>query len=153
MRAQGSGLLINVSSLAGIIAVPFQGFYSAAKFAVEGLSEALRMEVRPLGIHVVLVEPTDFRTDFTARRRRTAASTEDSPYAASFARAMAIIEHDETHGSRPQLMGPLLERIIRTRAPRLRYVVGAFTERLAGALKPFLPPALFEWVIRTHYRV
>ena len=151
MRAQRSGLIINVSSLGGIIALPFQGLYSAAKFAVEGLSEALRIEVRPWGIHVVLVEPADFRTDFTARRRLTAGSG-DSPYAAAFERALAVIEHDETHGSDPELMGRVLERIIRSRSPRLRYMVGSFTELLAGILKPYLPPRLFEWIIREHYK-
>jgi NAD(P)-dependent dehydrogenase (short-subunit alcohol dehydrogenase family) len=153
MRAQHSGLIINISSLGGLIALPYQGFYSATKFAVEGLAEALRMEVRPFGIHVVLVEPADFRTDFTARRQRTAASGADSPYAAPFARAMAVIEHDETHGSPPAMMGRLLERIIRSRSPRLRYKAGAFTELLAAVLKPFLPPRLFEWIIRDHYKM
>lgn len=152
MRAQRSGLIINTSSLGGIIALPFQGLYSAAKFAVEGLTEALRMEVRPWGIHVVLVEPADFRTDFTARRRQTAASGE-SPYAAAFERALAVIEHDETHGSSPELVGRLLERIIHCRAPRLRYMVGSFTELLAAVLKPYLPQRLFEWIIRAHYKL
>lgn len=152
MRAQRSGLIINVSSLGGIIALPFQGLYSAAKFAVEGLSEALRMEVRPWGIGVVLIEPADFRTEFTARRRRTAAST-GSPYAGAFERALAVIEHDELHGSSPEIVGRLLEWIIRSRSPRLRYMVGSFTELLAGILKPYLPQRLFEWIIRSHYKV
>jgi len=153
MRAQRSGLIVNVSSLGGIIALPFQGLYSAAKFAVEGLSEALRMEVRPWGIYVVLVEPADFRTDFTARRQRTAASGAGSPYAAAFERALAVIEHDELHGSSPEALGRLLERIIRRRSPRLRYTVGSLTELLAGILKPYLPQRLFEWIIRGHYRI
>lgn len=152
MRAQRSGLIVNVSSLGGIIALPFQGLYSAAKFAVEGLSEALRIEVRPWGIHVVLVEPADFRTDFTARRRPAGDCGASSPYAAAFCRAMAVIEHDETHGSSPEMMGRLLARIIRSRSPRLRYMVGSFTEVLAGVLKPYLPQRLFEWIIRGHYR-
>ncbi len=153
MRARRSGLIINIGSLAGIIALPYQGFYSASKFAVEGLSEALRMEVRQFGIHVVLVEPADFRTDFTARRRRCAGAGAASPYAAAFERAMTVIEHDEAHGSSPELMGRVLERIIRSRAPRLRYRAGAFTEQLAAILKPLVPQPLFEWIIRTHYRI
>lgn len=152
MRARRSGLIINIGSLAGLLALPYQGLYSASKFAIEGLAEALRMEVRQFGIHVVLVEPADFRTEFTARRRCVGAGAA-SPYAASFERAMAVIEHDETHGSPPELMGRVLERIIRRRRPRLRYRAGAFTEQLAALLKPFVPQPLFEWIIRQHYRV
>jgi NAD(P)-dependent dehydrogenase (short-subunit alcohol dehydrogenase family) len=69
MRQQGSGRILNVSSIAGRIGIPFQAFYSASKFAIEGFSEALRMEVAPFGVKVVLIEPGDFRTGFTAARR------------------------------------------------------------------------------------
>jgi NAD(P)-dependent dehydrogenase (short-subunit alcohol dehydrogenase family) len=71
MRRQGHGHILNVSSVAGQIGIPFQGIYSATKFAVEGLTEALRLEVAPFGIRVVLIEPGDFHTGFTANRRRT----------------------------------------------------------------------------------
>ena len=64
MRAQRSGRILNVSSVGGFAQVPGWGIYGAAKFAVEGLSEALRAEVKPLGIQVVIVEPGSFRTDF-----------------------------------------------------------------------------------------
>ncbi len=79
MRAQGGGLIINVSSMAGLSALPFQSTYSAAKFALEGMSEALRMEVRQFGIDVCLVEPGDFRTGFTASRRLTERARGGSP--------------------------------------------------------------------------
>ena len=68
MRKERKGFIINISSIGGLIAVPFQGFYSASKFAVEGYSEALQHEVRPFGIRVCLVEPGDFYTNFTANR-------------------------------------------------------------------------------------
>ena len=62
MRKQKSGCIINMSSIAGIISLPFQGLYCASKFALEGMTEALRLEVKPFGIHVVLIEPGNFRT-------------------------------------------------------------------------------------------
>ena len=62
MRTQGSGILINISSIGGRIGLPFQGFYSATKFALEGLIEALRMEIHEFGIRAVLIEPGDFCT-------------------------------------------------------------------------------------------
>jgi NAD(P)-dependent dehydrogenase (short-subunit alcohol dehydrogenase family) len=153
MRRQGSGLIVNVSSLGGLISLPFQGVYSAAKFAVEGLSEALRHEVRPIGIDVVLVEPADFRTGFTASRRRVAAADARSAYAGAFERALAVIEDDELGGSDPVMVARLLERVIQTDHPRLRYTVGAFDERLAAWLKRVVPGRVIEPMIRRHYRV
>ena len=82
----------------------FQGLYSASKFAVEGLSEALRVEVRPFGIDVVLVQPGDFRTGFTAARR--VAGEGDSPYAERAQRALAIAARDERAGADPLDSGP-----------------------------------------------
>ena len=68
MRQQGAGLIVNMSSLAGLLGLPFESFYSASKFALEGLTEALRLEVAPFGVRVVLIEPGNFRTGFTAKR-------------------------------------------------------------------------------------
>lgn len=153
MRRQGEGRIVNVSSLGGLIALPFQGVYSAAKFAVEGLSEALRHEVRPFGIDVVLVEPADFRTGFTSSRRRVEAADARSPYADAFERALVVIEEDERTGSDPAMVARLLERVIQTEHPRLRYTVGAFDERLAAWLRRVMPGVAFEPIVRRHYRV
>ena len=99
MRERRAGTIVNVSSLAGLIAQPFVGMYCATKFAIEGVTEALRMEVRPFGIHVVMIEPGDTRTGFTANRRPTQASQAASPYADSMQRVLAVIERDEETGS------------------------------------------------------
>jgi len=152
MRQQGGGHILNVSSIAGRIGVPFQALYSASKFAVEGFTEALRMEVAPLGIRVVLVEPGDFRTGFTASRR-TAQDGASSVYAERQAKALGVMEHDETHGATPEAVGRLVYRILETRSPRLRYAVGPASETLALAFKRFAPARLFEWAIATYYRV
>ncbi len=69
MRKQGGGLIINISSIGGLMGLPFQAFYSASKFAIEGFSEALRMEVRPFNIRVVVINPGDFHTNNSANRR------------------------------------------------------------------------------------
>jgi NAD(P)-dependent dehydrogenase (short-subunit alcohol dehydrogenase family) len=152
MRAQGNGLIINTSSIGGLMGLPFQGLYSASKFAVEGMSEALRMEVAPFGIHVSLLEPGDFATPFTGNRRRTAAP-EGSAYAAAHARALAVIEHDEAQGHVAETIGPVIARIIRSPRPRLRYQAGAAEQRLAAMLKRLLPGGLFEGILRSHYKV
>ncbi len=75
MRAQQSGYILNISSIGGLIAIPFQGLYSASKFALEGLTESLRLEVRSLGVRVVLIEPGDHRSAFTENRAFTEASS------------------------------------------------------------------------------
>jgi len=153
MRAQHSGLIINISSIAGLISVPFQGAYSASKYAVEGLTEALRMEVKPFGIKVVQVEPGDFHTGFTSHRVRTQQSQTDSPYAQRTEQALAVMEHDETHGHAPTEIARLIHKIIDTPSPKPRYAVGPLMERLAIHLRKFLPQKLFEWIIMDTYKI
>jgi len=81
MRERRAGRIVNMSSLGGLVTVPFQGMYCASKYALEAYTQALRMEVRPFGIQVAMIEPGDFATGFTAHRRMTAASAPGSPYA------------------------------------------------------------------------
>lgn len=152
MRQQGGGYILNVSSIAGLIGIPFQALYSASKFAVEGFTEALRLEVAPHGIRVVLVEPGDFRTGFAASRRLARAA--HSPvYADRQAKALGVMERDETHGATPESVARLVYRIIRKGSPRLRYAVGPASETVALALKRLAPSRLFEWGIASYYRV
>lgn len=153
MRAQGSGTIINISSVGGLVGVPLQALYCASKFALEGLSEALRLEVRPFGIRVVLVEPGDARTGFTARRRRTAASLENPAYRQRCDRAVGVMEADERNGLRPERLARVVEAIIRARSPRLRYVVAPLPEALAVALKKVVPAGVFEWALGKYYRL
>ncbi len=152
MRQRGSGRILNVSSIAGRIGVPFQALYSASKFAVEGFTEALRMEMAPFGIQVVLIEPGDFRTHFTAARRMVRGAGSPA-YAERQAKALAVMEHDETHGATPEAVGRLVHRIVTCRSPRARYAVGPAFEKLALALKRFGLSRLFEWGIAKYYRL
>lgn len=149
MHKQNSGMIINISSIGGLIGLPYQNIYSAAKFAIEGMSEALYKELRTSKIRVVLVEPGDFKTAFTARRDidKTSAKSED------FNRVIDVIEHDENNGQDPILIAKLLEKIINKSNPKLRYVVGAFDQKLAAFLKRILPNRLFDWIIMKHYKV
>lgn len=151
-RRQRSGYLVNISSIGGLIGIPFQALYSATKFAVEGLSESLRLEVKPYGIHVVLIEPGDFRTGFTARRQEVALAAA-SDYRERFRRCLAVMEQDEMGGASPARVARLLERIITNPSPRFRYTVGPAHEQLAIAAKKLLPYPLFEWVVAKYYRL
>jgi NAD(P)-dependent dehydrogenase (short-subunit alcohol dehydrogenase family) len=153
MRGQGSGTVINISSLAGRIGLPYQGLYSATKFAVEGVTEALRMEVKPFGIKVILIEPGDFRTGFTANRVYTAASKEDSAYQERFQRTLKVAESDEESGSSPERIARLLHRILQESSPKVRYSTGEASQRAATILKGILPSKLFEWGLMKYYKV
>jgi NAD(P)-dependent dehydrogenase (short-subunit alcohol dehydrogenase family) len=153
MRKQCSGYIVNVSSIAGLIGVPFQSAYSASKFALEGLTEALRIEVQPYGIRAVLIEPGDIHTEITAHRQRAQAAREGSAYEERYQRSVAVMEADETNGPSPMIVAHLLERIITTPSPHLRYPVGPVFEKLAIALKRAVPYPFFGWVLTKYYRL
>ena len=146
MRRQRAGLIVNVTSIAGELSLPFQGLYSASKFAVEGLSDALSVEVRPFGIDVVLVQPGDFRTGFTDARK--VASNGDSAYAERAGRALEIAARDERAGADPRLVARLIERIVDSRRRNLRYVVGPAEQEWLMRLRHVLPG---RWLIARHF--
>jgi NAD(P)-dependent dehydrogenase (short-subunit alcohol dehydrogenase family) len=153
MRNQGSGLIINISSIAGLVSLPFQAFYSASKFALEGMSEAMRMEVAPFGIKVVLVEPGDFRTQFTVNRRRVDKAANNSSYRDRYTRALAVFEKEEINGDDPIAVARLVARIIDSKSPRLRYSVGPTGERIVPGLKQILPHKIYQWLFMKHYDI
>ena len=153
MRNQQDGYIVNVSSIGGLISTPFQGLYCSSKFALEGFTEALRGEVQPFGIRVVLIEPGDFHTKITSSRRIAARTDMNSVYFDKFNTAIAVVESDETSGPTPERIAILLERIINTSTPRLRYLTGSAFQKLAVSLKKILPYALFEWWLMKYYKL
>jgi NAD(P)-dependent dehydrogenase (short-subunit alcohol dehydrogenase family) len=153
MRQQHSGVIINISSLAGLLAVPFQAFYSASKFAMEGLTEALRMEVKPFGIRVVLIEPGDFKTEFPTNRRNTAEAEKSSIYREQVDRCVGVMQEEEKNGHDPLEVARLAERIIHDPSPRLRYTTGPLGERIGPKLKSILPYRLYEYLFMKHYKL
>lgn len=153
LRRQGAGYLVNISSMGGLVSIPFQGLYSASKFAVEGMTESLRMELKPFGVQVALIEPGDFRTSFTAERRMAIAAAQ-GPYAKALQTAVAVMEKDEQGGATPEAIAWRLERIINTRQPKLRHLVGPLAQRFAvGLLKKLLPQRWFERMISGYYGI
>ena len=112
------------------------------------------MEVRPFGIHVVLVEPGDTRTRFTANRRRVAASEcEASPYRSAFAEALRVAEQEEEQGVDPTPVARVVARAVKASAPDLRYTVGPAMQRLAPLIRGVLPFSVYETLMRKHYGV
>jgi NAD(P)-dependent dehydrogenase (short-subunit alcohol dehydrogenase family) len=153
LRAQRAGTIINMSSLAGRIPLPFQGFYSATKFAIEAYTEALRMEVRAFGISVSMIEPGDFATSFTANRRMTNETIPASPYYEPAMRAIATMAHDEQANQDLSPVIAAVVTILQSRRPALRYPRANALQRTFNALRPFLPQVLAEYLIRDAYRL
>lgn len=151
MRQQKSGYIVNIGSIGGLIAIPFQGFYSATKFALEGFSESLRIEVRPFGIQVVLIEPGDHRSAFTQNRRATRDSAVGSVYRERFERAIARMASDEQGGPSPEGIAKLLFKILENPKPRLRYTVGPAAQRAAIWIKRIMPYAVMQKIMQDYY--
>jgi len=153
MRARRAGRIVNLSSLAGLVTVPFQGMYCASKHAVEAYTQALRMEVKPFGIHVAMIEPGDYATGFTAGRRLATAAAGDSPYAERCQRAVRKMAEDEATTTD---LSPVVRAVlaaVESRRPRLRYPVASPTQRLLVGLRHVLPAAVFEHLVMDHYGI
>jgi NAD(P)-dependent dehydrogenase (short-subunit alcohol dehydrogenase family) len=153
MRRQGGGRVVLVSSIGGIVALPFQAFYSASKFALEGYGEALAYEVAPFGIEVTLVQPGNVRTDFTQNRvdvvppeplGSDGATEGVDPYAAAVAKSVGLVERDEQNGVPPADVAAVIARVLDSRRPRRRVSVGKPDERVGIVAKRLLPSRLFE---------
>lgn len=152
MRKAGGGTIINISSIGGLMGLPFQSIYSASKFAIEGLSEGLRMELKPYHIKIIVIEPGDFKTSFTANRR-IIASIEKSDYHKQFKSSLAVMEQDEISGKDPEFCARKIYKVLQKRNPRQRYIVSSFEQRLAVWLKYLLPGRLFRFILESHYAI
>ena len=144
MRRQESGRIVLISSIGGVIGLPFQAFYSASKFALEGFGEALAYEVAPFGIQVSLVQPGNVRTDFTQSRRQVSAPAGDDPYGNAVAKAIGVMEHDEANGIPPDKVAVVIEKLLNSARPRRRVSVGKVGERVGIPAKRLLPYRVFE---------
>lgn len=153
MRKVQKGKIINISSIAGVMAVPYQGFYSASKFAIEGYSEALALELHPFHIKVCLVEPGDFKTGFTASRNISTATLNDSDYGGRFTKVLALIEKAENQGSNPILLGKAICKIVEKKSPSFRTLVGPLEQILFARVKNYLPNKLVQFILRIFYDI
>jgi NAD(P)-dependent dehydrogenase (short-subunit alcohol dehydrogenase family) len=143
LRAGPHGLVVVLSSLAGIFGIPFQAYYTASKFALEGWAEALAYEVEPLGVHVTLVEPGNIRTGFTDARR-DAGEDAGSPYAAAHRGAVGIMVRDEREAAGPDVVARVIARAATAERPPRRATAGSLDERYAVLMRRLLPARAFE---------
>ena len=152
MRRQRHGHIICISSIGGLMGLPYQGMYSASKFAIEGYCEALRLELRQFGIHVTVINPGDFSTGFTAQRNKV-----DNPDALAaypgYAQSMQSIEYDEYSGLKPDYLARRISRIVRKRHPRNRYIIATLVQKASVLLKAILPARWFDCILASYYKL
>lgn len=151
MRKQGFGTIANVGSAGGKISIPFQAHYSASKFAVEGLSEALRQELHGHGIRVLLIEPGDVKTDIWERSPRLL--EQDSPYLDALIRFHTVKKRDMgERADSPARVAARIADIIESDTRALRHPVAKNAAFFLLARK-LLPDSIFLWAVRRSYRI
>ena len=152
MRAQKSGTIVNVTSIGGKVGEPFGGWYHATKFAVEGLSDCLRMELRPLGIRVIIVEPGAIRTEWAGIAHQSLVERSGSSAYAPWARNHAALlgsVGDSRLVSPPEVVANTIARAAAARRPRIRYATGGGA-KLFLFLADWLPD---RWIDRLMWRM
>jgi short-subunit dehydrogenase len=152
MRSQKSGLIINITSIAGYMGLPFRGIYSASKGALELVTEAIRMEVKPFGIHITNVAPGDFATNIAAGRYH-APLIEGSAYEKTYGHSLDMMNTHVSGGSNPSQMAAAILKIINTKTPKVHYKVGAFMQKFSILLKRVLPDKMYEKLLMNHYKL
>lgn len=153
MIERKQGMIVNMGSLAGLFGLPYQSMYSASKYAIEGYSQSLRMELRNTGVKVVVINPGDFKTGFTASREKTAFTLGNPQLEAEYKAAVASMEKDESVGQNPDMIGKKLCQVVESANPAHRYLVGAIAQTIAPTLKRILPGGLFEKLMNDHYGI
>lgn len=148
MRNQKNGRIINVSSVAAPVAIPFQAFYSATKAAVNKYTLALANELRPYGISVCAVQPGDIKTGFTAAREKVIVG--DDIYGGRIGRSVAQMEKDEQNGMEPEAIGNFIAKISLKKKIKPIYTVG-LSYKLVCLLVKILPDTLCNYIVGKIY--
>ena len=152
MRKQQSGLIINITSIAAYMGLPYRGIYSATKAAFEITTEAFRMEAKQFGIEMTNVAPGDFATNI-ANGRYHAPQLENSPYKEAYGKTLQMMNAHVDAGENPIKMARAIHRIIESPKPRIHYKEGAFLQKFSVVLKRILPDRVYERMLMKHYKL
>lgn len=152
MRKQNSGLIINVTSIAGYMGLPYRGIYSASKGALELVTEAFRMELKPFNIQMTNVAPGDFATNIASGRYH-APVLDDSPYKDSYGTSLKLMNEHVDAGKDPLQMAMAILKIINTQNPKVHYKVGEFMQKFSIVLKRIVPDKVYEKILMKHYKL
>ncbi|RTL64239.1 MAG: SDR family oxidoreductase [Hyphomicrobiales bacterium] len=148
MRRQRAGKIVIVGSIGGVMGLPYLSFYSATKFALNGLAEALRLEVAPFGVQICVINPGDFHTNISANERHTSAPAARSPYMAEHRLARDLFADRVRNAPSPRAVAESVERLLAAKDLPVRRTVGSPLERLAVVAKSLLAPRMFEYLLR-----
>ena len=152
MRKQGGGLIINTTSIAGYMGLPFRGYYSATKGALNLVTEALRMETKKFGISITNLAPGDFATNIAAGRYH-APVMKDSAYKEEYQRSLDLMNEHVDAGGDPLQVAKKVHQIILKKKTKVHYPVGEFMQRLSLVLKRILPGRIYEKLLLNHYKL
>lgn len=152
MRAAKSGRIINISSVAGKMGLPYRGIYSASKAAVIMITEATSSEVKKHHIKVSAILPGDFKTNINDNRR-VVEKASDSDYRSETDMINDLVTEEVSHSLDPILIAETVEKILKSNNPRLRYTVGKPLQKLSARLHDLLPGRWFENIINQHYKL
>jgi short-subunit dehydrogenase len=152
MRKTGGGLIINVTSIAGYMGLPYRGIYSASKGALELTTEAFRMELREFNIKMTNVAPGDFATNIAAGRYH-APVVKGSPYEKAYGSTLELMNQHVDEGQDPKVMAKAVYRIIREEDPKVHYRIGEPMQKFSVALKRLLPDKIYERLLLKHYKL
>ena len=149
MRKNGSGLIINITSIMGYFALPYRGVYSATKSSLETIGEAFSMELKKFNIRVVNIAPGDFKTDIISRRLNSTAET-NSIYEEDYIKSLKSANDHVLNALSPIIISKLVLKIIKSKNPKIHYKVGTFIQKFSIILKRILPDRFFEKIL-LHY--
>ncbi len=152
MRRQKSGLVINITSIAGYMGLPYRGMYSASKGALELITESFRMELKAFNINMTNVAPGDFATNIAAGRYH-APLKEGSPYYNTYGKSLELMNDHVDSGSDPDMMAQVVLKIVLSKNPKIHYKVGAFMQKFSIVLKRILPDKVYEKLLMNHYEL
>ncbi|WP_144892155.1 SDR family oxidoreductase [Flavobacterium tiangeerense] len=152
MRSQKAGLIINVTSIAGYMGLPYRGIYSASKGALELITESLRMEVKSFGVHIANVAPGDYATNIASGRFH-APVVVGSAYEIPYRNTLKTMDEHVDSGRNPNEMAEAVYKIIQTPNPKIHYKIGAFIQKFSVVLKRILPDKVYEKMLMNHYKL
>lgn len=152
MRKQQSGIIFNITSIAGYMGLPFRGIYSATKGALELVTEATSMEVKQFGIKVINVAPGDFATSIASGRFHTPVF-ENSAYKELYQKNLDLMDNHVSGGGDPIEMAKGIHSIINANNPKIHYKIGSFMQKFSIVLKRVLPDRLYEKLLMNHYEL
>ena len=152
MRKQKSGLIINITSIAAYMGLPYRGIYSATKAALEITAEAFRIEIKQFGIEMTNIAPGDFATKIADGRYHSPVISQ-SPYKKDYSNTLEIMNSHVSSGKDPKNLARVVYQIIKSKNLRVRYKEGSLLQKFSIVLKRILPSRWYEKMLMNHYEL